>query len=79
MSGTRAPTATDCCAGMASEIAGAWFGSGSSVMSAALPLGVEVVRRQGSLALHPLCGGIPPAVAWESLELLVSEVQPALA
>ena len=33
---------------------------------------------EGRSALHPLCGGIPPEVAWESLELLVDRVQPAL-
>jgi alkanesulfonate monooxygenase SsuD/methylene tetrahydromethanopterin reductase-like flavin-dependent oxidoreductase (luciferase family) len=40
---------------------------------------VEMVRAQGALALHPLCGGIPPEIAWQSLELIASEVQPALA
>ena len=39
---------------------------------------VEIVRKYGSLALHPLCGGIAPDVAWESLELVASRVQPAL-
>jgi alkanesulfonate monooxygenase SsuD/methylene tetrahydromethanopterin reductase-like flavin-dependent oxidoreductase (luciferase family) len=39
---------------------------------------VEMVRTYGSLAMHPLCGGIPPEVAWESLELVASRVQPAL-
>jgi alkanesulfonate monooxygenase SsuD/methylene tetrahydromethanopterin reductase-like flavin-dependent oxidoreductase (luciferase family) len=40
---------------------------------------VELVRSNGSLALHPLCGGIPPEIAWESLELVAAEVQPRLA
>ncbi len=40
---------------------------------------IDLVRRRGSLALHPLCGGIPPEIAWESLELITSRVQPALA
>lgn len=31
-----------------------------------------------SLAVHPLMGGIPPKVAWESLRLLEHEVIPAL-
>ncbi len=39
---------------------------------------VELVRAQGALALHPLCGGIPPEIAWQSLELVASKVQPAL-
>jgi alkanesulfonate monooxygenase SsuD/methylene tetrahydromethanopterin reductase-like flavin-dependent oxidoreductase (luciferase family) len=39
---------------------------------------VGLVRKYGSLALHPLCGGISPDVAWESLELVASRVQPAL-
>jgi alkanesulfonate monooxygenase SsuD/methylene tetrahydromethanopterin reductase-like flavin-dependent oxidoreductase (luciferase family) len=39
---------------------------------------VDHVRRAGILLLHPLCGGIPPAVAWEHLELVRNEVLPAL-
>ncbi len=39
---------------------------------------VDLVRAHGSLALHPLCGGISPDIAWESLELVASKVQPAL-
>jgi alkanesulfonate monooxygenase SsuD/methylene tetrahydromethanopterin reductase-like flavin-dependent oxidoreductase (luciferase family) len=42
---------------------------------------VEFVRQQGdvgSLMLHPLMGGIPPDVAWESLELVESEVLPRI-
>jgi alkanesulfonate monooxygenase SsuD/methylene tetrahydromethanopterin reductase-like flavin-dependent oxidoreductase (luciferase family) len=31
-----------------------------------------------SLAVHPMMGGIPPKVAWESLRLLEQEVIPAL-
>ena len=38
----------------------------------------DLVRTHGSLALHPLCGGIPPEIAWQSLELIASEVQPRL-
>jgi alkanesulfonate monooxygenase SsuD/methylene tetrahydromethanopterin reductase-like flavin-dependent oxidoreductase (luciferase family) len=37
------------------------------------------VRRAGLLLMHPLCGGIPPALAWEHLELVAKQVQPALA
>jgi hypothetical protein len=33
--------------------------------------------RRGSLLLYPLCGGIPPDVAWESLHLVEHEVLPA--
>jgi alkanesulfonate monooxygenase SsuD/methylene tetrahydromethanopterin reductase-like flavin-dependent oxidoreductase (luciferase family) len=40
---------------------------------------VALVREHGSLALHPLCGGIPPERAWESLELVAAKVQPQLA
>jgi alkanesulfonate monooxygenase SsuD/methylene tetrahydromethanopterin reductase-like flavin-dependent oxidoreductase (luciferase family) len=36
------------------------------------------VRRNGVLLMHPLCGGIPPALAWEHLELVASRVRPAL-
>ena len=39
---------------------------------------IDLVRRRGSIALHPLCGGIPPEVAWKSLELIAARVQPAL-
>jgi alkanesulfonate monooxygenase SsuD/methylene tetrahydromethanopterin reductase-like flavin-dependent oxidoreductase (luciferase family) len=38
----------------------------------------EHVRRSGILLLHPLCGGMPPALAWEHLELVASKVLPAL-
>ncbi len=36
------------------------------------------VRRSGVLLMQPLCGGIPPALAWESLELVAKRVLPAL-
>lgn len=39
---------------------------------------VAHVRRHGPLQLHPLCGGLPPALAWESLELVRTKVLPAL-
>ena len=39
---------------------------------------VALVREHGSLALHPLCGGIPPEIAWQSLELIAARVQPEL-
>lgn len=37
---------------------------------------VEHVRRTGLLPLHPLCGGVPPSIAWPYLERVVSEVLP---
>ena len=43
---------------------------------------VAMVQRQGelgSLMLHPLMGGIPPDIAWESLELFESDVLPRIA
>ena len=39
---------------------------------------VAYVREHGVLQLMPLCGGIPPEVAWESLELVASKVLPVL-
>jgi len=39
---------------------------------------VEHVRTHGVLALHPLCGGCPPELAWETLELVDAKVMPAL-
>lgn len=37
---------------------------------------VARIRQHGALMLQPLCGGLPPAIAWRSLELLASEVLP---
>ncbi len=39
---------------------------------------VEYVRVFGMLALHPLCGGCPPRLAWETLELVAERVLPEL-
>ncbi len=39
---------------------------------------VAHVRRNGLLLMQPLCGGIPPALAWEHLELVAKRVLPAL-
>ena len=39
---------------------------------------IEHAQRTKALALHPMCGGIPPDVAWESLRLVESEVLPQL-
>jgi alkanesulfonate monooxygenase SsuD/methylene tetrahydromethanopterin reductase-like flavin-dependent oxidoreductase (luciferase family) len=40
---------------------------------------VDLVRTRGSATIHPLVGGIDPAIGWESLHLVVDEVMPALA
>jgi alkanesulfonate monooxygenase SsuD/methylene tetrahydromethanopterin reductase-like flavin-dependent oxidoreductase (luciferase family) len=39
---------------------------------------IEHVRTTGWLPLHPLCGGLPPEIAWRYLERVVDEVLPAL-
>jgi alkanesulfonate monooxygenase SsuD/methylene tetrahydromethanopterin reductase-like flavin-dependent oxidoreductase (luciferase family) len=39
---------------------------------------LQHARTTGALLLHPMCGGIPPEVAWESLRLMESEVLPRL-
>jgi alkanesulfonate monooxygenase SsuD/methylene tetrahydromethanopterin reductase-like flavin-dependent oxidoreductase (luciferase family) len=39
---------------------------------------VALVRTHGYLGLQPLCGGLAPDLAWESLRLIESEVLPAL-
>ena len=39
---------------------------------------IEHVRQSGVLLMHPLCGGIPPTLAWEHLELVAKRVLPAL-
>ena len=36
------------------------------------------MRRNGMLMLQPLCGGLPPKLAWQSLELLAAKVLPAV-
>lgn len=40
---------------------------------------VDLVARFGTLSLVPLCGGIPPDLAWSSLHLIERQVLPALA
>ena len=40
---------------------------------------IDLGRRVGSVALHPLMGGIPFDLGWESLQLYVDKVMPALA
>jgi alkanesulfonate monooxygenase SsuD/methylene tetrahydromethanopterin reductase-like flavin-dependent oxidoreductase (luciferase family) len=37
---------------------------------------VERIRKHGALMLQPLCGGLPPEIAWKSLELIASDVLP---
>ena len=39
----------------------------------------DLVGRFGTLSLVPLCGGIPPDLAWSSLHLIERQVLPALA
>lgn len=39
---------------------------------------VAHIRQHGVLLLQPLCGGLPPALAWQSLELLASKVLPVV-
>lgn len=40
---------------------------------------VELVGRFGMLSLVPLCGGVPPELAWRSLRLIEEQVLPAVA
>ena len=37
---------------------------------------IDHIRAAGVWVTHPLCGGLPPELAWPSLELLVNEVLP---
>ena len=39
---------------------------------------LELARRDGSVALHPLMGGIPFELGWESLQLYADRVMPHL-
>ncbi len=39
---------------------------------------IEYVSRRGVLMLHPLCGGLPPKLAWPYLETFASQVLPKL-
>ncbi len=39
---------------------------------------VAHVRASGVLLTQPLCGGVPPKLAWQSLELIATKVVPAL-
>ena len=40
---------------------------------------VKLAREHSTVTLHPLVGGIDPAIGWESLQLVVNEVMPQLA
>jgi len=40
---------------------------------------VDYVRQNGFLVTQPLCGGVPPAIAWESLHVIADRVLPAIA
>jgi alkanesulfonate monooxygenase SsuD/methylene tetrahydromethanopterin reductase-like flavin-dependent oxidoreductase (luciferase family) len=40
---------------------------------------VDYMKTHGPLLTQPLCGGIPPELAWESLHLIANEVLPAFA
>lgn len=42
-----------------------------------VPEAVEHVRANGVLLTQPLCGGLPPDLAWQSLHLIAEEVLPA--
>lgn len=44
-----------------------------------IPEAVAHLRATGRLALQPLCGGLPPELAWKSLRLVVEKVIPAAA
>jgi alkanesulfonate monooxygenase SsuD/methylene tetrahydromethanopterin reductase-like flavin-dependent oxidoreductase (luciferase family) len=39
---------------------------------------VDAIARDGNLSLHPLCGGMPPDIAWPYLRRVVDEVMPAV-
>jgi len=38
---------------------------------------IAYLRERGMLGLQPLCGGLPPALAWQSLRLVAEKVIPA--
>lgn len=40
---------------------------------------IEHVRQNGILVTQPLCGGLPPELAWRSLRLIAERVLPAVA
>lgn len=40
---------------------------------------VALIKQWGRLPMHPLCGGVPPAIAWSYLKRAVEEVMPLVA
>ena len=38
---------------------------------------VDIVKQGGMLMLHPLCGGLPPELAWKYLKVVTDDVMPA--
>ena len=38
--------------------------------------GVGVIREDQGVVLHPLMGGLPPEMGWQSLRLFADEVLP---
>jgi hypothetical protein len=38
---------------------------------------VELIKKYQSLSLQPLCGGVPPGIAWSSLALIEKQVLPS--
>ncbi|MGE2737487.1 LLM class flavin-dependent oxidoreductase [Mycolicibacterium vaccae] len=39
---------------------------------------IDAIARDGILSLHPLCGGLPPEIAWTYLRRVVDEVLPGV-
>ena len=39
---------------------------------------IEHIQNNGLMLMQPLCGGLPPELAWPSLELMASRVMPAV-
>lgn len=71
-----------------------WMGAGGTAVSKSSAQTVDELRAEngpyriytpdeaiaaGSLSLQPLCGGLPPAAAWHSLELIADQVIPGWA
>ena len=50
----------------------------AAVEDAILDQAIEAIARDGVLSLHPLCGGLPPELAWPYLHRVVDEVMPAV-
>jgi alkanesulfonate monooxygenase SsuD/methylene tetrahydromethanopterin reductase-like flavin-dependent oxidoreductase (luciferase family) len=39
---------------------------------------ISLLQERESVALHPLCGGTPPDIGWETMELVATKVLPAV-